>query len=70
MLDLLNSHVGPIRIWLRSPPCRGATFLLNKTWVASHLATAIKEASHRTDLVRYIMERDGWESPEIFDMIY
>ena len=46
----------------RLPPGHRATLLLNQTWIKSHLPTAIKEASYRTDLEEYVMKCAGWDS--------
>ena len=56
-------------ITYRLPPGHWATLLLNQTWITSHLPTAIKEASYRTDLEECIMKCAGWDSSKIFDMV-
>ena len=46
-----------------------ATLEIDGTFITSHIASAIKEASFHADFIKYIIHQSGWQGPMIFHSI-
>ena len=42
---------------------------IDGTFITSHIASAIKETSFRSDFIKYIIHQSGWQDPIIFHSI-
>ena len=46
-----------------------ASLEIDGTFITSHIASAIKEASFCSDFIKYVIHKAGWQDPTIFHSI-
>ena len=46
-----------------------ASLEIDGTFITSHIASAIKEASFRSEFTKYVIHQSGWQDPMIFHFI-
>jgi hypothetical protein len=51
------------------PPGHGASLCIKGAFVTAHLASAVKEASFRQEMIEYIIKNANWESASVFDLV-
>ena len=51
------------------PTGHTASLEIDGTFITSHIASAIKETSFRSEFIKYVIHKAGWQDPMVFHFI-